>query len=105
MDENKIQEALNTLHGTHALVSKICWRMEEKYSLEDIEKIQKEISDIKGNILKLISERDYLIDIVGLYHGLTLKNVEDNDKLSNELESPKMHSENLWCRLSNFKRG
>ena len=55
--------------------------------MEDIENIQKELSNIKGNILNLISDRDYLIDIVGLYHGLTLKNVEDNDKLSNELES------------------
>ena len=50
MDENKIQEALNTLHGTHALVLKICWSMEEKYSMDDVEKIQKAISNIKGNI-------------------------------------------------------
>ena len=61
--------------------------MEEKYSLEDIEKIQKEISDIKGNLLKLLSDRYYLIEIVGLYHGITFKNVEDNYNLSNNLES------------------
>ena len=73
--------------------------------MEDIDKIQKAIFDIKGNLLNLLFDRDYLIELVGLYHGLTLKNVEDNDKLSTELESPKMHSENLWCRLSNFKRG
>ena len=36
MDRKKIQEALKTLHGTHDLFSKICWRMEEKYSMEDI---------------------------------------------------------------------
>ena len=83
MDEKKIQEALNTLHGTHALVSKICWSMEEKYSMEDIEKIQKAISDIKGNILNLLSGRDYLIELVHLYCGLTLKKVEDNYKISN----------------------
>ena len=50
MDHNNIQDSLNTLHGTHALVSKICWSMEEKYSMEDIEKIEKAISNIKGNI-------------------------------------------------------
>ena len=87
MDEKKNQEALNTLHGTHALALKICWSMDEKYSMEDIEKIHKEISDIKGNILNFLSDRDYLIEIVGLYHGLTLKNVEDNYNLSNDLES------------------
>ena len=75
MDENKIQEALNTLHVTHDFVSKICWSMEEKHSMDSIEKIQKEISDIKGNILNLIYNRDYLIDIVGFYHGITLNNV------------------------------
>ena len=37
--------------------------------------------------MNLISDIDYLIDIVGLYHGLTLKNVEDNDNISNELEA------------------
>ena len=39
MNEKKIQEVVKTLHGTHALVSKICWSMEDKYSMEDIEKI------------------------------------------------------------------
>ena len=39
MVENKIQETLNNLHGTHDFVSKICWSMEDKYSMEDIEKI------------------------------------------------------------------
>ena len=87
MDEKKIQEALKTLHATHALVSKICWSIEEKYSMEDIEKIQKAIFDIKGNLLNFLSYRYYLIKIIGLYHGLTFKNVEYNDKLSNELES------------------
>ena len=86
MDENKIQEALNILHGTHDLVSKKFWSMEEKYSMEDIEKIQKAISNIKGNFFNVLSNRDYLIELVHLYHGLTLNNVEDNDKLSNELE-------------------
>ena len=87
MDEKKIQEAINTLHRTHYLVSKKIWRMEEKYSMEDIEKIQKAISNIKGKFLNVLSNRDYLIELVRLYHGLTLNNVEDNDKLSNELES------------------
>ena len=55
--------------------------------MEDIEKIQKSISNTKGNFLNLLSDRDYLTEFVGLYNGLTLKNVEDNYELSNELES------------------
>ena len=55
MDEKNIQEALNILHGTHDLVSKTFWSMEEKYCMEDIKKIQKEISNIKGNFFNLIS--------------------------------------------------
>ena len=37
--------------------------------------------------MNLISDRDYLIELVGFYHVLTLENVEYNDNLSNELES------------------
>ena len=37
--------------------------------------------------MNLLFERDYLIELVGLYHGITLKDVEDNDKPLNELES------------------
>ena len=37
--------------------------MEDKYSMEDIEKIKKEIFDIKGNILNCLSDRDYLISM------------------------------------------
>ena len=81
MDEKNIQEALKTLHATHNSVLKICWIMEEKYSMEDIENIQKAISNTKGNILNFLSDRDYLIELVGFYHGLTLNNVEENDKL------------------------
>ena len=99
MDEKKIQEALNTLHGRHDLVSKNCWSMEDKYSMEDIEKIQKEIFDIKGNLLNLISDRDYLIELVGLYHGLNLKNVEDHDKLSNELDSTQNALQKYMVRI------
>ena len=43
--------------------------------MEDMKKIQKAISNIKGNILNLLSDRDYSIELVGLYHGLTFNNV------------------------------
>ena len=38
-------------------------------------------------ILNFLFDRDYLIELVGLYHGLTFKNVENNYNLSNELDS------------------
>ena len=38
MSECKIKEALHTLHGTHALMKNLCWKLEEKYSMEDMEK-------------------------------------------------------------------
>ena len=87
MDEKNIQEALKTLHGTHDLVSKIYWSMEEKYSMENMEKIHREMLDTKGNFFNLLSNIDYLIDIISLYHGITLKDENENGKLSKELKS------------------
>ena len=47
--------------------------MEEKSSMEDMEKIQKSISNTKGNILSFHSDRDYLLELIEMYHGMTLK--------------------------------
>ena len=55
MNENYIQEALSILHDTQALVSNSCWRatsLEEPSFLEDMEKIQREMCNIKGNFMK-----------------------------------------------------
>ena len=71
MDEQTIQEALKALHGIHVLVSKIYWNMEETSSMEDMEKIQKAISNTKGNISSLLSDINYLLELVEMYHGVT----------------------------------
>ena len=50
MSERDIQESLSILHDTQALVSNSCWRatsLEEPSSLEDMEKIQRAMCNIK----------------------------------------------------------
>ena len=54
--------------------------MEETSFIEDMEKIQKAISNTKGNILSFLSDRDYLLELVEMYRGMTLKYEEENDK-------------------------
>ena len=39
MSECNIKEALHILHGTYALMKNICWKLEEKYSMEDMGEI------------------------------------------------------------------
>ena len=41
--------------------------------MEEMEKIHKAIPNTKGNILSLIYNRDYLLDLVDMYHGVALR--------------------------------
>ena len=66
MNEKNIQEALSILHDTHALVSNSCLKvssLEEPSLLEDMEKIQRAMCNIKGNFMSLIFYRKNDIDL------------------------------------------
>ena len=71
MNENKIQEALSILHDTQALVSNSCWRatsLEDPSFLEDMEKIQRAMCNIKGNFMSLIFDRKNVIALSRWLH-------------------------------------
>ena len=79
MDENKIQESLHLLHDTHASVSHQCWitaSLEDQSSLESKEEMQKALSTIQGEFLKLLYDRDDLIEVDDVLHGSSLKDGE-----------------------------
>ena len=66
MNENNIQEALNILHDTQALVSNSCWKfssLEEPSFLEDMEKIQRAMCNIEGNFMSLLFDRNNLVEL------------------------------------------
>ena len=74
MNENKIQEALSILHDTQALVSDSCWRatsLEEPSFLEDMEKIQREMCNIKGNFMFFILIEKISLSLVNGYMNHT----------------------------------
>ena len=85
MSERKVKEALHTLHGTHSLMIDLCWNLEERYSMEDMEKFQKAMTSTKGNFLQLLSDRDSLLELVELLHEASLKDEEENYNLTKEL--------------------
>ena len=85
MNECKIKEALHTLHGTHALMTNLCWKLAGTSSMEDIEKFQKAMTSTKGNFLRLLYDRDSLLELVELFHGASLKDEEDICKLTKGL--------------------
>ena len=85
MNGNKIQEALRILHDTKALVSNSCWRatlLEETSFLEDMEKIQRAMCNIKGNFMSFIFDRKNVIDLIEWLHESYLKNNEVIHKLT-----------------------
>ena len=66
MNEKNIQESLSILNDTQALVSNYCWRatsLEETSFLEDMEKIQRAMCQIKGNFMYLIFDRNHLFEL------------------------------------------
>ena len=75
MSDCKIKDSLHTLHGTHALMKNICWKLEEKYSMEDMEKFQKAMISTRGNFMQLLSDRYDFLDLLDMYHGASLRNV------------------------------
>ena len=78
MSECRIKEALQTLHRTSTMMKNIHWNLEEKYSIEDMEKFQKAMKSTKGNFLQLLSYRDSLLELVELLHGASLEDEEEN---------------------------
>ena len=74
MNEKKIQEALRILHDTQAFVSNSCWRdtsLEEPSFLEDMEKIQRAMCNIKGNFMYLLFDRKNSLILVNGYMNPT----------------------------------
>ena len=66
MSERNIHEALRILNETKSLVSNSCWKvssLEEPSFLEDMEKIQREICNIKVNFMSLFFDRKKLVEI------------------------------------------
>ena len=81
MNENNIQEALRILHDTQALVSNSCWRatsLEDPSFLEDMEKIQRAMCNIKGNFMSFIFDINFFIELID---KLTIQNEQLLEKL------------------------
>ena len=85
MNENKIQESLSIVHDTQSLVSNSCWRatsLEDPSFLKYMEKIQREMCNIKGNFMCFIYDRKNVIDLSEWLHESYMKNNEFIDKLT-----------------------
>ena len=95
MSERDIHEVLIIIHETQELVSNYCWKfssLEEPSLLEYMEKIQREMCNIKGNFMSLIFERNNLVDINEWLREAYLNNNEDIHKI-------KTQNEQLFKRL------
>ena len=76
MDEKNIKNALHLLQDTHYLMAHQCWidaSLEDQSSLDSKEYMHKALSTIQGEFLKLISDRDDLIEVSDVLHGASLK--------------------------------
>ena len=80
MSEMNIHESLIILNYTKSLVSNSCWKissLEEPSFLEDMEKIQRAICTIEGNLMSFIFDRNNLVEINEWLHESYLNNNED----------------------------
>ena len=84
MSEMDIHEALSIVHDTKALVSYSFWKissLEEPTFLEDMEKIQRAMCNIKSNFMSLLFGRNNLVELNEWLHEAYLNNNEDIHKL------------------------
>ena len=96
MSEMNIHEDLILLNGTKALVSNSCWKvssLDELSFLEDMEKIQRAMCNIEGNLMSFIFYRNNLVELNECLHEAYLNNNEDihnlrfqNEKLLERLQ-------------------
>ena len=61
--------------------------MEDPSSIKYLEAIQEAMTDIKGNLLELLLDIDHLFELVEMYHDASLRDAENIDKLTLELNS------------------
>ena len=90
MNNKKIQEALAILQVTSTCVSLLAWRddsMEAQTSNGIIEKIQKETSTTKVNLMCFLSYRSQLMDLVEMLHEASIRDNEEICKLKYKLIS------------------
>ena len=67
--------------------------------MEDMEKFQKAMTSTKGNFLQLLSDRDNLLECVELLYGASLKDEEENYKLTQELLTTQYSLKSTQCAL------
>ena len=106
MDENKIQEALHLLHDTYASVSHPCWivaSLEDQSSLEAKEEIRKALSTIQGDFSQFIYDIDYLVGLVDVLHGASLKDEEDFCNRIQDLMTTQDSLKSTPCALQESK--
>ena len=106
MDEKKIWKALHFLQDTHASVSHQFWivaSLEDQSSLESKEEMHKALSTIQGEFLKLISDRDDLIEVSDVFHGASLKDAEEIFKLTQDLLTTQDSLKSTQCALQESK--
>ena len=96
MSERDIQEALIILHDTQALVSNSFWKfssLDEPSFLEDMEKIQRAMCNIKGNFMSFIFNKKNFIELSEWLHEsyLNIMNlfISSQFKMRNFLKSCK----------------
>ena len=61
--------------------------MEDPSSIKYLEAIQEAMTDIKGKKFQFLSDRDHLFELVEMYHDASLRDVEEIEKLTLELDS------------------
>ena len=109
MNENNIQDTLRILHDTKSLLSNSCYRatsLEEPSFLEDMENIQREMCNIKGNFMSFLFDRKSGIDLSEWLHESFLNNNEfihnitiQNEQLLEKLQDTCFSSYVFECQM------
>ena len=77
--------------------------MEDPSSIKYLEAILEAMIDTKGKKFQLLSERDHLFELVGMYHDASLRDAKDIDKISFKLDSTQYSLKSTHSALQEYE--
>jgi hypothetical protein len=78
--EDMIMATIRHIDDTYTMVAEYCWKammaqdsLDGDFSIEDFQTLKERVIVMRTNYQQLLLDRDYLLEVVKMYHGVVKK--------------------------------